>query len=85
MSNFDVEFDEWKNHPMTCKVMDYLNGEREKLNSIDDSVVLECSVSGNKMVSLEKLGMDSFKRASIIEGIDMFANTKNLRAEMKEA
>jgi hypothetical protein len=85
MSNFDVEFDEWKNHPMTCKVMDYLNSEREKYNSIDKSVVLECSVSGNKMASIEKLGMDSFKRASIIEGIDKFANVENLRTDMKEA
>lgn len=85
MSNFDVEFDEWVNHPMTKKVMDYLNGEREKLNSIDSSVVLECSVSGDKLTSLEMLGMDSFKRASIIEGIDMFANTFNLRADMKGA
>lgn len=85
MSNFYVEFDEWVNHPMTKKVMDYLVEQRNKLNSVDESYALKVAVYQSDPIDVHALGLHSLKCASVVAGIDMFVETENLRAEMREA
>ena len=84
MSGFnEQEFTEWVNHPMTCLVRNHLIKEMEDLNSIDQSLCLECNVSGNKSESLEMLGLNSYQGYAIIQGIDKFTDTVALLDDLK--
>ena len=72
------DFEQWVNDPMTIKVRDYLLSERASMNSLDDSNILEANIYGEELSALERLGLESAMRLSVIKGIDLFTNWDDL-------
>ena len=79
MENLSMaDFEQWANDPMTIKVRDYMLTQREEMNNVDGSGMLERAVHGNDMPSIEAMGLDSIMRASVIRGIDTFTDWDGL-------
>ena len=79
-----ADFTDWSRLPMTVKVRNHLLKERESMNSIDGSGLIEKNTYAEGLSSLEALGLESAMRASVIRGLDVFTNFDELSEDMFE-
>jgi len=74
------DFQQWMSLETTSEIRNLLVSEAQHYATLNYSLADETANEG-ELPSLEKLGLDSAMRMSVVKGIELFTNTDNL-AEM---
>lgn len=82
-----ADFDRWRDDSVTKVVLRYLEQERDVFSRIDFSLAeMSGSYSSDSInLDLNRIGLDSAMRASIVQGIDLVLNTGALEEDLTEA
>jgi len=82
----EADFKQWKNDKVTSVILSYLIKERENYEKVDFSLAeMAGSYSSDSIsLNLERIGLDSAMRASIVQGIDIVLNIEALEEELRE-
>lgn len=76
------DFTQWANSPVTIFVRNHLLKEREEMNHLDGSAMMQKTVYSNNLTGLEQLGLESAMRLSVVKGLEAFTDFDELSNQL---